>query len=113
MALTISQVIAGLRILPLEARGDSTIIRQTAAKYSSLPETITRNVPNLIMWTGRSCEKQRMILANAQYGSDEGIRRQMIDDLKRKAKDLTMYAGFLKYRLPPWVNDMLARIAAE
>jgi hypothetical protein len=37
----------------------------------------------------------------------------MIEDLKRKAKDLTMYAGFLKYRLPPWVNDMLARIAAE
>lgn len=65
------------------------------------------------MWTGRSCEEQRCKLANSHYNSNDGTRRHMIEDLKRKAKDLTMYAGFLKYRLPPWVNDMLARIAAE
>lgn len=29
------------------------------------------------------------------------------------AKDLMMYSGFLKYRLPASVNDTLARIAAE
>jgi len=65
------------------------------------------------MWTGTSCEQQRLKLSNSQYNSNEGTRRQMMEDLKRKAKDLTMYSGFLKYRLPPWVNDMLARIAAE
>lgn len=106
-------IIASLDILPLEAHGDSNTIRQFANKYSSLPETITRNVPNLIMWTGTSCEQQRLKLSNSQYNSNEGTRRQMMEDLKRKAKDLTMYSGFLKYRLPPWVNDMLARIAAE
>lgn len=107
------QIIASLQILPLEAQGDSNIIRQFAAKYSALPETITRNIPNLIMWTGRSCEEQRSKLAKSHYNSNDGTRRHMIEDLKRKARDLTMYAGFLKYRLPTWVNDMLARIAAE
>ncbi|OBT79120.1 hypothetical protein VF21_01816 [Pseudogymnoascus sp. 05NY08] len=106
-------IIASLQILPLEAHGDSNIIRQFAGKYAAFPETITRNIPNLIMWTGRSCEEQRSRLANSQYNSNDGTRRHMIEDLKRKAKDLTMYAGFLKYRLPPWVNDLLARIAAE
>ena len=89
------------------------MIRQYSAKHAALPETIKRNVPNLIMWTGQSCEQQRLRLSAAQYGANEGTRRLMVEDLKRKAKDLTMYAGFLVYRLPPWVNDMLARIAAE
>lgn len=106
-------IIASLQVLPLEAQGDSNTIRQYAGKYSALPETITRNIPNLIMWTGRSCEEQRNKLVNSHYNSNDGTRRHMINDLKRKAKDLTMYAGFLKYRLPPWVNDMLARIAAD
>jgi hypothetical protein len=37
----------------------------------------------------------------------------MIEQLKVMAKDVMMYTGFLKYRLPVWVNDTLARIAAE
>jgi len=37
----------------------------------------------------------------------------MIEKLKVMTKDLMMYAGFLKYRLPASVNDTLARIAAE
>jgi hypothetical protein len=37
----------------------------------------------------------------------------MIEKLKIMAKDLMMYSGFLKYRLPASVNETLARIAAE
>jgi hypothetical protein len=37
----------------------------------------------------------------------------IIDRLKDMAKNLMMYSGFLKYRLPASVNDTLARIAAE
>jgi nuclear pore complex protein Nup93 len=89
------------------------VIRQYAAKYSALPHVVTRNIPNLVMWTCRSCEEQRQRLAGSNFSSNDGTRRQMMEDLKRKVKDLTMYAGFLKYRFPPWVNDTLARIAAD
>jgi hypothetical protein len=37
----------------------------------------------------------------------------MAEALKDMAKDVMMYSGFLKYRLPASVNDTLARIAAE
>jgi nuclear pore complex protein Nup93 len=74
---------------------------------------IARNVPNLIVWTIRSCSEQRSILSKTQYGGNEGTRQQMIEKLKVMTKDLMMYAGFLKYRLPASVNDTLARIAAE
>lgn len=74
---------------------------------------IARNVPNLIVWTIRSCSEQRSILSKTQYGGNEGTRQEMIEKLKVMTKDLMMYAGFLKYRLPASVNDTLARIAAE
>lgn len=97
----------------MKAEGNSAKVRQSAAMYASLPQTVARNVPQLIIWTILCCSKQRLILASGQFSANDGTRRMMIDDLKLKAKDLMMYAGFLKYRLPPDVNSTLARIAAE
>jgi hypothetical protein len=37
----------------------------------------------------------------------------MIEQLGLVAKDMVMYSGFLRYRLPASVNDTLAKIAAE
>jgi len=107
------QILSSVGILPLQAAGDSTQVRQQAAQYSALPQVIARNVPNLIVWTIRSCSKQRSILSKTQFGGNEGTRYEMIEKLKVMAKDLMMYSGFLKYRLPASVNDTLARIAAE
>lgn len=102
-----------LDILPLTAGGDSTAVRQYAAKYSSLDECIRRLVPNLIIWAIRCCSTQRGQMSNGQYVVNDGTRRMILEDLKAKAKDLMMYSGFLKYRLPVSVNETLARIAAE
>jgi nuclear pore complex protein Nup93 len=97
----------------MRAAGDSAAVRESAALYSSLPQTVSRNVPQLIIWTIQCCSQQRAILAKGQFTANDGTRRMMIDDLTIKAKDMMMYAGFLRYRLPPSVNDTLARIAAE
>lgn len=109
-----TQELAGLGILPLQAEGDSTQIRQKAAQYSALPQVIARNIPNLIVWTIRSCSEQRSLLSKTLFGGgNEGTRHRMIERLKVMTKDVMMYSGFLKYRLPVSVNDRLARIAAE
>ncbi len=100
-------------VIPLNAQGNSSIIRKYASNYSGLQEPVARNVPNLILWAILSCSQQRAILTNTEYASNEGTRRQMIDDLKTKTKDLMMYVGFLRYRLPASVYDTLVRVAAE
>ncbi|KAI9742487.1 MAG: hypothetical protein M1818_004021 [Claussenomyces sp. TS43310] len=106
-------VLAKLDIIPLGAQGDSTRIRQCAAKYSSFDQTIIRLIPNLIIWSIRCCMSQRSFLMGSQFGGNDGSRFSMMTELKSIAKDLMMYSGFLKYRLPSSVNDALARIAAE
>jgi nuclear pore complex protein Nup93 len=93
--------------------GDSVVIRSYAAKFSSFPQPIAQIVPSLILWTIRCCSQERSFLTLREYGGNEGTRRQMIDRLKLIAKDMMMYSGFLRYRLPASVNDTLAKIAAE
>ncbi|RFU33591.1 hypothetical protein B7463_g2764, partial [Scytalidium lignicola] len=82
-------IIVTLDILPLEARGNPSVIRGYATKFSALSQPVANNVPNLLMWTILCCNSQRNILTNGQFGGNEGTRRMMIDDLKQKNLDLT------------------------
>lgn len=110
---TTLQILAPLGILPINAQGDSTLVRQCAAKYSSLDQTISRLVPNLIIWTIHSASAIRKNAVSGPYAGNDVMKRELVVGMANVAKDLMMYSGFLKYRLPAEVNDTLARIAAE
>jgi nuclear pore complex protein Nup93 len=105
-------IIASLDILPLRARGNSSIIRNLATKFASLSQPVAHNVP-LLMWTIISCNRQRANLASAQFGGNEGTRQTMIDDLKQINMDLTTYTSQLRYRFPANLHEALARAQSE
>ncbi|KAK2624323.1 hypothetical protein QTJ16_006273 [Diplocarpon rosae] len=102
-----------LSILPLEARGDATTIRSSATKFTSLPQTVAQNVPNLLMWSIICCNNQRSLLINSQFGGNEGTRQAMIDELKQMNMDLTTYTSQLRYRFPANIHEALARAQSE
>lgn len=102
-----------LAILPLEARGDASIIRSCATKFSSLPQPVAQNVPNLLMWSILCCNNQRALLLNSQFGGNEGTRQAMIEELKQTNMDLTTYTSQLRYRLPAHIHEALARAQSE
>ncbi|KAH8820449.1 Nup93/Nic96-domain-containing protein [Xylogone sp. PMI_703] len=106
-------IIVTLDILPLEARGNPSVIRSYATKFSALSQPVANNVPNLLMWTILCCNRQRSILTNGQFGGNEGTRRMMIEDLKQKNLDLTTYTSQLRYRFPAHVHEALARAQSE
>ncbi|KAK5661506.1 hypothetical protein OQA88_11410 [Cercophora sp. LCS_1] len=105
--------IKALEILPLEANGNSNIIRQFASRFSSLAQPVAINVSNLIMWTIICCSKQREKLLSGHYSGNESTARMMIDSLKQMSIDLTAYTSQLKYRLPPHLHEALARASAD
>jgi nuclear pore complex protein Nup93 len=107
------QIIAALDILPLKARGNSSVIRNLATKFASLSQPVAHNVPNLLMWTIISCNRQRANLASTQFGGNEGTRQSMIDDLKQVNMDLTTYTSQLRYRFPAHLHELLARAQSE
>ncbi|KAK4240280.1 Nup93/Nic96-domain-containing protein [Achaetomium macrosporum] len=105
--------IRALEILPLTARGDPSIIRSYAARFSSLAQPVAINVPNLLMWTVICCTRQRERLMNGQFSGNESTARQLIDELKQMSVDLTAYTSQLRYRLPPHLHEALARASAD
>ncbi|KXX76011.1 Nucleoporin NIC96 [Madurella mycetomatis] len=105
--------IRALEILPLTARGDPSVVRSYAARFSSLPQPVAINVPNLLLWTIVCCTKQRERLMNGQFSGNESTARLMIEELKQMSIDLTAYTSQLRYRLPPHLHEALARASAD
>ncbi|KAK8094478.1 Nup93/Nic96-domain-containing protein [Apiospora hydei] len=102
-----------LEILPLDANGDPAIIRHYASKFSGLSQSVSMNVPNLLMWTLACCMRQKERLMSGQYSGNEGARRTMFMNLKQMTMDLTTYTSQLKYRFPPHIHQALARASAD
>ncbi|KAH8178270.1 nup93/Nic96 domain-containing protein [Sarocladium implicatum] len=106
--------IRSLEILPLDANGDASVIRSYAAKFSGLPQPVSINVPNLLMWTIVACVRQREQLQGGQgFSGNEGTRKMMVEQMRQVTLDLTTYTSQLRYRFPPLLHEALARATAE
>jgi nuclear pore complex protein Nup93 len=105
------QHINSLQILPLAARGSVSFIRSTSQAFSSLPPVISRNAGHLIMWSITCVARERERLAAAVYENE--MRTMLAEELLVMAKDLMVFAGMIKYKLPPKVYETLARVGAE
>ncbi|KAI8936865.1 hypothetical protein NX059_006101 [Plenodomus lindquistii] len=99
--------IENLRILPLSARGNLSDIRSTANSFSSYPPEIARNIGNVLLWCIGCCSRHREHLLSGQF--EDPMRRVLADQLLQKAKDLMVFAGLIRYKLPPRVFETLAR----
>ncbi|PKS12173.1 hypothetical protein jhhlp_001471 [Lomentospora prolificans] len=105
--------IRALDILPLDAKGDPSIIRNHASRFPSLSPTVAVNVPNLLLWTIHACVKQRDQLLAGHFTGNETSRHMLIDQLRQMTLDLTAYTSQLRYRFPPHLHEALARASAE
>jgi nuclear pore complex protein Nup93 len=102
-----------LDIFPLRAKGNASVIRSYATKFSSLSPPIAHCVHNLVMWTIECCTRQRDNLSNYQLGGTDGVRQQVIDEMRQAKLDLISYTSLLRYRFPNYVNEALARAQSE
>ncbi|KAE8148846.1 putative nuclear pore protein [Aspergillus avenaceus] len=103
--------INALNILPLRARGSVPYIRGAAQAFSSFPMAISRNVGHVIMWSITCIGHERERLKSGVYENE--IRQSLADDLLVMAKDLMIFSGMVKYKLPPRVYETLARAGAD
>ncbi|KAF2086579.1 NIC-domain-containing protein [Saccharata proteae CBS 121410] len=98
--------INSLSLLPVHALGDTAIIRHLAANFNALPPVISRLIGPLLMWTLACCGRER-----AKLGADEfltGGAASLRDQLMQAARDLMVFAGLVRYKLPPRVFEALA-----
>ncbi|KAI9747405.1 MAG: hypothetical protein M1835_002124 [Candelina submexicana] len=100
-----------LSILPLSAHGEMHTIRSSAQAFDTLPQVISRNVGNLLMWTITCCGRQREVLRSTQY--EDRTRKEMSRELAMTATDLMSFAGLIRYKLPPRIYELLARAGQD
>jgi nuclear pore complex protein Nup93 len=65
----------------------------------------------VLLWAITCCSRHRTTLLSGQF--EDPTRRKLADDLLQKAKDLMVYAGLIRFRLPPRVFETLAREGGE
>ncbi|KAK1141432.1 nuclear pore complex subunit [Aspergillus melleus] len=103
--------INALNILPLRAKGSVPHIRSAAQAFSSFPPIISRNVGHVIMWSITCIGHERQRLDSGAYENE--MRQGLADELLVMAKDLMIFSGMVKYKLPPRVYETLARAGAD
>ncbi|KAF2678381.1 NIC-domain-containing protein [Lentithecium fluviatile CBS 122367] len=99
--------IEALRILPLSAAGNLSEVRLHANTFSTYPPEIARNIGNVLLWCIGCCSRHREVLLSGTY--EDPTRRALAEQLLQKAKDLMVFAGLIRYKLPPRVFETLAR----
>lgn len=105
-------------ILPLDAQGDVSTIRQMATTFSALPQTLARCAGLVILWCVRAIAAERDLIARGGSWSvaadtTEVEKNQLKDQLSQIAKDLMVFAGLVRYKLPGRVYDLLTRAGSD
>ena len=105
------RAIENLNLLPLSAKGDISIIRSFAAAFAEIPPVVARNIGDLLVWTVVALERERERLRGSQF--DDPTRKAGVEQLGQAARDLGVYAGLLRYKLPPRVFEALSRAGQD
>ena len=104
-----------LNILPLQARGSIPVIRSAASAFGTLPPLLARCAGISVVWAVRAIggEKDSLFAHgswDAGYGGDRDAMKEQLDGM---AKDLMVFAGLVKYKLPGRVYDLLTRAGGD
>ena len=104
-----------LDIIPLSANGSIPLIRNSASAFGTLPQLVARSVGVSIVWAVRAIggERDKIIRHGSWETGYGGDRDGLKDQLSSMAKDLMVFAGLVKYKLPARVYDALTRAGGD
>ena len=106
-----SQYINGAGILPTAAHGNISLARQKAQGFNEMPNVIARTVGHVMIWCVVGCTNQVEVLRNAEF--ETAARRETMEMCVQTAKDVMVFAGLIRYKLPSRVWEALAVAGQE
>jgi nuclear pore complex protein Nup93 len=106
-------------LLPLKAEGSIPVIRASATQFAGLPHVLARCAGIAVVWAVGAIggERERLLQQGGAWEgggiAEEETRERVKAMLSGMAKDLMVFAGLVKYKLPGRVYDMLTRAGTE
>jgi len=113
--MTALEELNDLAVLPLSARGSIPVIRSLATKFGSLNQLLARCIGVSVVWAVGAISGEREKIAKHgrwEVGYDGDVDG-MKDQLGEMAKDLMVFAGLVKYKLPARVYEKLTQAGGD
>ena len=76
-----------------------------------MPTSVARTVGHVMVWTVIACSNQVDVLRKQDY--ETVIQKQTIQRCIQTAKDVMVFAGLIRYKLPGRVWETLARAGQD
>jgi nuclear pore complex protein Nup93 len=113
--MTALEEINDIGLIPLRANGSIPLIRNSASMFGTLPPLVSRCLGVSIVWAVRAIggERDKIIRLGSWETGFGGDKDALKEQLGSMAKDLMVFAGLVKYKLPTRVFDMLTRVGGE
>ncbi|KAL6718307.1 nuclear pore complex subunit [Lecanora helva] len=106
--------IESLNLLPLKAHASIPAIRASATSFNALPQTMSRNIGPLLLWTITCIGRLRESLASREFAGGVGsTNKEISDGLLGSARDLMVFAGLVKYRLGERVWEAVCGVGGD
>ena len=109
--ITCLQDVTTSGILPTEVSGNITAIRQTAQAFNQLPSVVARTVGYVMLWTVIACSNNVEKLRGAEF--ETGAQQETIRRCIQTSKDVMVFAGLIRFKLPGRVWEALARAGGD
>ena len=90
-----------------------SLIRDRASLLQTLPSALAHTVPALLLMTLTALSRWREEIQSSPFSEGDATRRGMVKALGDAAKDLMVYAGLVRYKLPGRVFERLGEVIGE
>lgn len=109
--LTCVQHISTSRLLPTTASGSISAIRAHAQAFNLMPAVVARTIGHVMLWTVVACSNLVDRLKAAEF--ETGAQQATISEAVHIARDVMVFAGLIRYKLPGRVWETLAQAGQE
>ena len=76
-----------------------------------MPSAVGRTIGHVMVWTVISCSNEAEKIRGQDY--ETAARKEIIEQCVQKAKDVMVFAGLIRYKLPGRVWETLARAGQD
>ena len=105
------QCIERAKVLPTDTAGNMTAIRAKAQAFNCMQPVVARTIGHIMIWAVIALANEHARLKGAEF--ETPAQQNVIAQCKSAAKDIMVFAGLIRYKLPGRVWETLAQAGQE
>jgi nuclear pore complex protein Nup93 len=105
------QCIERSKVLPTDTAGNMTAIRAKAQAFNCMKPVVARTIGHVMVWAVIALANEHARLRDAEF--ETPAQQNVMAQCKSAAKDVMVFAGLIRYKLPGRVWETLAQAGQD